>query len=133
MKKTCVSRIPVLLRTTGFLILVLISSCDKKESGDEINISKEKISGYVQKGPYNIGTSITLSELTENLSQTGKTFSASIGDNLGSFEISNIGLSSQFVELINMRFNPAGPELSSISYSMHSAKVTPFLSHRLRM
>lgn len=76
-----------------------IGSCEKEGPSDDININKEKISGYVQKGPYIIGTSITLSELRENLSQTGKTFSTSISDNLGSFEIRNIGLSSQYVEI----------------------------------
>ena len=82
------------------IILILLSniiySC--KKDIDKSVIKKEKLSGYVQKGPYVNGTSIEMYELSSSLSQTGKTFGTKISDNKGSFEISNIALSSQYVE-----------------------------------
>lgn len=120
MKNISISRIPVLLKMAGFFLLMSVGSCEKEGSGSDINISKEKISGYVQKGPYIIGTSITLSELRENLSQTGKTFSASISNNLGSFEIRNIELSSRYVEIKanGFYFNEVAGENSSAQLTL---------------
>jgi len=73
----------------------IISDKDKVQP-----ISKEKINGFVQKGPFINGTSISILELESDLSQTGKTFNTQISDNTGSFEFTRIDLSSQFVELI---------------------------------
>lgn len=78
---------------------ILLNSCEITP-GNEDTIKKEQISGYVQKGPYLIGTSINLSELNSDLSQTGKVFTTSISNNQGAFEISNIELSSGYVEII---------------------------------
>jgi hypothetical protein len=63
------------------------------------SITKAKVSGYVQKGPYLNGTSVTIYELDANLNQTGKTFNTQISNNYGSFELSNVSFASQFVEL----------------------------------
>jgi hypothetical protein len=86
---------------TGILCLIpmtiiLIASCEKDDSSV---IKKEKITGFVQKGPFNKGTSITISELNDNLTQTGKNFSTQIIDNKGTFEIDNVEFSSRLVEL----------------------------------
>lgn len=90
-----------------FLLITLsfsfLNSCetdpaDSNNNGNNV-IHIEKISGYAQKGPYLIGTSISLSELNSGLSQTGKVFTASIGNNQGEFEINNIDLSSRYVEI----------------------------------
>lgn len=63
------------------------------------SLAIEKISGYVQKGPYLNGTSIAISELSSDFIPTGKVFSSQILDNKGTFEIKKIDLISQFVEL----------------------------------
>ena len=81
----------------GFILIICTLSCEKKE--DNSGLSIEKISGYVQKGPYLNGTSITISELSEDLTPTGKNFSSQILDNKGTFEIRNVELSSQYVLL----------------------------------
>jgi hypothetical protein len=81
----------------GFILIICTLSCEKKE--DSSGLSIEKISGYVQKGPYLNGTSITISELSEDLTPTGKNFSSQILDNKGTFEIRNVELSSQYVLL----------------------------------
>jgi hypothetical protein len=84
----------------------ILNSCENKNNDDHDKnndiskiLSVEKITGYVQKGPFLNGTTIVISELTSDLIQTGKNFSSIILDNKGSFEINNIELISQYVGL----------------------------------
>jgi len=76
--------------------MLFLPSC--KDDSPEI-LTKAKLSGFIQKGPYLNGTSISISELNQDFSQTGKVFNAQIKDNQGSFELSNVQLSSPFVEI----------------------------------
>lgn len=80
------------------LILIILNSCQKTEN--EYKIKKDKLSGYVQKGPYINGTTIQMFELNSSLNQTGKAFNTQIANNRGSFEINDVALSSQFVEFL---------------------------------
>ena len=66
---------------------------------DNDTFDVESIQGLSQKGPYLIGSSITILELESDLSPTGRSFTEDITNNLGSFEISNLSLASSFVEL----------------------------------
>ncbi|MBL0012254.1 MAG: hypothetical protein IPP30_00365 [Flavobacterium sp.] len=75
-----------------------LTNCSKSEESPS-TVKKVSISGFVQKGPFLNGTSITISELNASLGQTGKTFNTQITDNRGSFEVSNIELVSNFVSL----------------------------------
>ncbi|MCL2290007.1 MAG: hypothetical protein FWC34_04790 [Bacteroidetes bacterium] len=75
---------------------ILFTACKKN---DEQQIQKETLSGYAQKGPLVIGSSVTIAELNASYQQTGKTYHASISNNLGSFELNNIELASQYIEL----------------------------------
>jgi len=84
-----------------FLVLILFLlafSCDKDDN--QTNISLAKVTGFVQKGPYLNGTTITIAELSSDLNPTGKNFTSQILDNKGSFEIKDVTLLSQYVELI---------------------------------
>lgn len=81
----------------SFLIFILFISCDKDNADDLVK--KEIISGFVQKGPFINGTSITISELENDLSQTGKSYNTQITDNKGGFEISNVEIISNFISL----------------------------------
>jgi len=86
-----------------FLLILALISCEKdtiSRKNEVTPISKEKISGFVQKGPFINGTSISILELESDLSQTGKTFNTQISDNKGSFEFTGVDLSSQYVELM---------------------------------
>jgi hypothetical protein len=74
---------------------ILITSCQKEEFSN----AKQDVTGIVQKGPYIIGTSISMSELKSSLEQTGKTFTTQISDNSGSFELKDVSLTSKFVQL----------------------------------
>ncbi len=98
-----------------FCLLFLFTSCNKDDESEEMEMEEpdemnpgnpdddtfkvESIQGLSQKGPYLIGSSITILELESNLSPTGRSFSENITNNLGSFEISNLELASSFVEL----------------------------------
>lgn len=78
--------------------ILILSSCTKED--EKFKIVKNKLSGYVQKGPYVNGTLIQMAELDASLSQTGKVFNTQITNNKGSFELDSIALSSQYVEFI---------------------------------
>lgn len=73
------------------------------------------ISGLVQKGPFVSGTSIQMNELNSNLVQTGKVFNSSIRNDLGSFEMNNIELTSNFAEFTasGFYFNEVTGEITS--------------------
>ena len=106
-----------------FLILafaLMIYSCEK-EKDNETNLNLEKVSGFVQKGPYLNGTAITISELTGDLIPTGKNFTSQILDNKGTFEIKNVNLSSQYVEL-----KADGFYFNEVTNSNSSAQLTLF-------
>lgn len=84
-----------------FQLIVLILFFVSCENEMDVNsgLSLEKVSGYVQKGPFLNGTAITISELSSDLIPTGKNYPSQILDNKGSFEVKNVELSSHFVEL----------------------------------
>ena len=77
---------------------LMIHSCEKIKD-NETYLNLDKVSGFVQKGPYLNGTLMTISELTDDLTPTGKNFTSQILDNTGTFEIKNVNLTSQYVEL----------------------------------
>ena len=72
----------------------LLASCEK----EEFKTVKQEISGHVQKGPYIVGTSISMSELKPSLDQTGKAFTSQISNNSGFFEFTDVSLTSKYVE-----------------------------------
>jgi hypothetical protein len=80
-----------------FLILLsLFSSCKK----DDTKIRKYDIKGFAQKGPFQTGSIITISELDKDLKPTGRNFYTTVTDNYGSYNISDIELSTTFIELM---------------------------------
>lgn len=81
------------------LILIFIAFSCGEDNETPNGLSLEKVSGFVQKGPYLNGTSVTIYELSEDLLATGKNFPSQILDNKGTFEIKNIDLSSKYVLL----------------------------------
>jgi hypothetical protein len=96
------------MKTKNLLVWLILSlilfACNESnplvEPEDIITTyKKEMISGFVQKGPFINGTSITISELDSNLVQTGRNFSTQIINNQGHFEIKGIELNSPFIEI----------------------------------
>jgi hypothetical protein len=80
------------------LILISLLGCSKEQDPSS-TFTKEKLTGYLQKGPFVNGSSLTVFELDERYAQTGKSFNTQILDNTGAFELSNISTISNFVKI----------------------------------
>ncbi len=102
------------------LTLGLMLSCAKDEEHSDSSGSTRSytVSGYVQKGPYVQGTEITVRELDNSLSPTGRTFTGTIDDNTGTFSAKG-DLSSPYVEL-----SADGYYFNEVSGSLSTAKLT---------
>jgi len=83
----------LLLPVSGLLLMVL-PGCTGEEDSHTANIE-----GFVQKGPFVQGSSVTVFDLREDLTQTGISFNTQINDNKGSFSLEGITLSSGYVTL----------------------------------
>lgn len=83
------------------ILIVFIANCKKEEiKKDDTNTTITKtINGFAQKGPFITGSSVTVYELQEDLTATGKSYNAVITDNKGAFSAENIELSSNYVSL----------------------------------
>ena len=77
-------------------MIIIPTNCKKDNSG---SITIQNIIGYAQKGPFINGSSVTVYDLQSNLTPTGKSFNAQITDNKGTFELSDITLSSSYISL----------------------------------
>ncbi|GAB1454137.1 hypothetical protein MASR2M47_41930 [Draconibacterium sp.] len=80
-------------------LLLGFVSCDTSDVPVEQAITKETLSGYVQKGPYINGSSVTISELDAGLNQTGRSYSTTVAGNSGSFEQKQIELITNYLQL----------------------------------
>lgn len=85
------------------LLIVTVLSCDETTivknysgTGEEKTYS---IEGYAQKGPFIVGTDVTVSELSEDLYPTGRVFFATILNDEGYFELPGVVLASQYVQI----------------------------------
>jgi len=79
-------------------------SAPTEPTGPGYVIELSSLSGNAQKGPFNNGTSINVAELTIALSPTGRNFSSQITDNSGLFSVTNVQLTSPYVELRALGF-----------------------------
>ena len=85
------------------LTLGLMLSCAKKddsssEDTDTSGSQAVQVSGKVQKGPYVLGTEITVREFDSSMVPTGNTFTGTLDDDAGNFGIKG-KLASKMVEL----------------------------------
>jgi uncharacterized protein (TIGR02145 family) len=117
MKSFFTTLLILLLSSLPFTLIFL--GCEKEQISQEIK--KEKVSGFVQKGPYINGTQILMSELNASLEQTGKLFTSQIINDRGSFVINNIELTSSFVE-----FSASGFYFDEVKGELSSAPLTLF-------
>jgi hypothetical protein len=85
--------------------LCLVLGCGGGGGGGSTDTTPEtpplsiSVSGFAQKGPFINGSSITIYELQADLSPTGRSFASQISDNTGKFSLSNVSLSSKYVQL----------------------------------
>ena len=80
-----------------FLFTIFSTACDKNDLTDDEQTYE--LSGYVQKGPFSIGSQVMVYELGQDFVPTGRTFRTSIAA-LGRFELSSVSLISPYVELV---------------------------------
>ena len=87
-----------------------------------IVVNLVSLSGQVQKGPFTNGTSITISELENSLTPTGKNFNTNIQSNTGSFSVENVQLISPYVEAraSGFYFNEVTNQISSAQLSLNA-------------
>ena len=87
--------------------IAIIDLCDGEDGIDGVDgadgqdattsSTKVTINGVAQKGPFLNGSSVIISELDADYSQTGKSFNVQIEDNSGKFNIRNIPLVSNYI------------------------------------
>lgn len=80
---------------TLFLIIAFLTGCNKDTPESKIY----NLKGAIQKGPMIKGSTITISELNKDLSSTGKSFTSTITDDKGIFELSGAELSNSIVSI----------------------------------
>ena len=57
-----------------YILFLILGSCGKDDPASDISLVKDKITGYVQKGPFVSGTTVLMNELNPSLVQPGKYF-----------------------------------------------------------
>lgn len=97
------------------------SFSDKHDSGQIASqIVNKTISGMVQKGPFDVGSTVSLSQLdSKTFVQTGSSYTGKVTNTSGAFEISNVTLSSPYVIA-----QASGSYRSEITGKFSSGKVT---------
>ena len=84
------------------IMIVAFSSCKKDSITNNAATTPAKqynLSGQVQKGPFVLGSSISLYELDKNLNQTGRSYIGTISNDFGAFSFKGISLTSPYVLL----------------------------------
>ena len=71
-------------------------SDDSTDGGGSFTTS---LGGQVQKGPFTNGTTIDVAELDEQARQTGRRFSSTIVDDLGTFDVGDVTLEAPLVRI----------------------------------
>jgi len=118
MKKLKFLFFPTILALTLGLMISCSDKDESSSSGTSAPVSLYAASGTVQKGPFIQGSIITMWELDSNRVQTGRSFSGTIHDNAGSFNIRGV-LNYKMVEI-----TVSGYYFNEVSGSVSNAPVT---------
>jgi len=115
------------MKTFSALILsifILFVGCSKDDNELEIKpVSISVLDGKVEKGPFTQGSTVTIQELTKELSLTGKSFQTDITNNEGDFKIeSSMDFVSPFIQVAcdGYFFNEVYGELSQSQIRLES-------------
>lgn len=91
------------LMITLVILIFTITGCEKDNNNPipsaDTTVQNISISGYVQKGPFINGSSVTVYDLNSDLSPTGKSYNVQITDNSGSFKLDSVTLTSDYISL----------------------------------
>ena len=83
--------------STALLLVMLSFGCG---SDSNSGVTNKTVSGVSQKGPFVMGSTVTVQELQRNsLAQTGASFVGKISNDQGEFSVSSVTLASQYVML----------------------------------
>ena len=95
---------------------------EEEQNNEEEIVKKHALSGVVEKGPFVSGSSVTINELGEDLSQTGKTYTTTIKNGEGMFELKSINLKSPYTQLSvdGFFFNEIGGTLSKAKITLYA-------------
>jgi len=110
-------------------MILLMTNCAKEVTTNPIVIpvvKTQNIAGYAQKGPFINGSSVTVYDLLADLSATGKSFNAQITDNKGTFQLNNIALSSNYINLRadGFYFNEVSGQQSAAQITLYALSDT---------
>ena len=109
----------------ALLAMFVMASCgdDEPGTGGVKDIKKSNVSGIIEKGPFIQGSKVVLYELTDDLSQTGKSFKSQTNSDLGAFRFdAALELNSQYVELetSGYYYNEVKGELSASQITLNA-------------
>jgi hypothetical protein len=80
-------------------ILCPLFSCEETIIEQEREGKVYTIEGFAQKGPYIVGTDVTVAELNDKLFPTGRVFFSTILDDKGRFALPGVVLESPYVQI----------------------------------
>ncbi|MBU2646678.1 SBBP repeat-containing protein [bacterium] len=106
-------------------ILISISGCqdDSSDSASITTTAEEEysVNGYVQKGPFVSGSSITIQSLSNTLASTGTSYQTTITDDFGTFSMGK-KIKGKYVEIIaaGFYFDEVAGVLSSANYTLRA-------------
>jgi hypothetical protein len=96
------------------IIFTILQSCNISNDGS----IKYSLTGYIQKGPFINGSSITIQALDENLNPTGDSYQTTISNSVGSFSLGS-EINSKYIEII-----ASGFYFNEVSGSLSNANIT---------
>jgi len=96
----------------------MLFACKKNEDDTRTFL----LTGKAQKGPFVLGSTITLNELKPDLNQTGKSFTATISADDGTFQIDQVTLESDIALLTanGYYFNEVSGKLSESTLTLQA-------------
>ncbi len=108
-----------LLLVVVLIFSLLLSACGGDGGGGTTATGGPyAISGYIQKGPFISGSSITIQELDDNLDPTGISYQTTTSDDFGSFSLGS-QIESRYVEVIATGFY-----FDEVAGSLSAANIT---------
>lgn len=112
---------PLLKLTSVILLGSLFGSCTKTPNPGPPVTTPQQVSGAVQKGPFVIGTSVTIHPLDAQLNPTGESYETQILDDKGNFVLAS-KISTPYAELIahGYYFNEVEGRLSESEITLRS-------------